>query len=104
MKILLWLLTLAAGGYGALATLMYFGQRSLLYFPEQARTAPAAAGLPAAEEVVLDTSDGEQVVVWHRPRKPASRSSSTSTATPGRCASAPRVCPLSRPTAPDWSR
>lgn len=67
MKILLWLLTLAAGGYGALATLMYFGQRSLLYFPEQARTAPAAAGLPAAEEVVLDTSDGEQVVVWHRP-------------------------------------
>ena len=67
MKILLWLLTLAAGGYGALATLMYFGQRSLLYFPEQARTAPAAAGLPAAEEVVFDTSDGEQVVVWHRP-------------------------------------
>jgi pimeloyl-ACP methyl ester carboxylesterase len=67
MKILLWLLTLAAGGYGAVATLMYFGQRSLLYFPEESRTAPAAAGLPGADEVVLDTSDGEQVIVWHRP-------------------------------------
>jgi dipeptidyl aminopeptidase/acylaminoacyl peptidase len=67
MKILLWLLTLAAGGYGALGTLMYFGQRSLLYFPEKERTDPAAAGFAAAEEVVLDTSDGEQVIVWHRP-------------------------------------
>ena len=67
MKILLWLLTLAAGGYSALGTLMYFGQRSLLYFPEQGRTDPAAAGFAAAQEVVLDTSDGEQVIVWHRP-------------------------------------
>ena len=31
MKILFWLMTLAAGGYVALGTLMYFGQRALLY-------------------------------------------------------------------------
>jgi fermentation-respiration switch protein FrsA (DUF1100 family) len=67
MKILLWILTLAAGGYGALGTLMYFGQRALLYFPEQGRTDPAAAGFAGAEEVVLATSDGERVIVWHRP-------------------------------------
>src|SRR5262249_4135518 len=30
-------------------------------------TAPAAAGMPEAEEVVLDTSDGERVIVWHVP-------------------------------------
>jgi fermentation-respiration switch protein FrsA (DUF1100 family) len=29
------------------------------------RTAPAAAGLPQAQEVVLDTADGEKIVVWH---------------------------------------
>ncbi len=46
---------------------MYFGQRSLLYFPERARTPPAAAGLPSAEEVVLDTADGEQVIAWQVP-------------------------------------
>ncbi len=67
MKILVWLLALAAGGYGVVGALMYFGQRSLLYFPERARTPPAAAGLPSAEEVVLDTSDGEQVIAWQVP-------------------------------------
>src|SRR5262249_57947078 len=110
MKILLWLLTLAAGGYGALGTLMYFGQRSLLYFPEEGHTEPAAAGFAAAEEVVLDTSDGEQVIVWHRPpqagkpvvlyfhgnggarRLPAPRPSAPATArTPAGGLSSPRV-------------
>jgi hypothetical protein len=28
---------------------------------------PAAAGLPQAEEVVLDTTDGERVIAWHMP-------------------------------------
>jgi uncharacterized protein len=67
MKILFWLLTLAAAGYVAVTVAMYLGQRGLLYFPERVRTAPAAAGLPGAEEVVLDTDDGEKVVIWHRP-------------------------------------
>jgi fermentation-respiration switch protein FrsA (DUF1100 family) len=54
-------------GYGALVALLYVTQRSIQYFPERFRTAPAAAGLPQAEEVVLDTADGERVIVWHVP-------------------------------------
>ena len=46
---------------------MYMAQRSLTYFPETVRIPPADAGLAGAEEVVLDTSDGEKVIVWHLP-------------------------------------
>jgi hypothetical protein len=53
--------------YGATVALLYVGQRSLQYFPERRRTAPQAIGLPEAEEVVLDTADGERVIVWHVP-------------------------------------
>ena len=42
-------------------------QRRLQYFPERQRTTPRAAGLPEAEETVLDTADGERVIVWHVP-------------------------------------
>lgn len=54
-------------GYGGLLALLYFGQRALQYFPERARTPPADAGLPQAEEVVLDSSGGQRVIVWHIP-------------------------------------
>jgi fermentation-respiration switch protein FrsA (DUF1100 family) len=53
--------------YGALLALMYFAQRALMYFPDRTRTAPAAAGLPQAAEEILDTADGEKVIVWHVP-------------------------------------
>jgi len=53
--------------YGALVALVYVAQRLLQYFPERRRTAPAAIGLANAEEVVLDTADGERVIVWHVP-------------------------------------
>src|SRR5215472_15180068 len=53
--------------YGGFVTLLYLAQRSLKYFPERRRTTPAAAGLPEAEEVTLDTADGERVIVWHVP-------------------------------------
>src|SRR5256885_4881237 len=62
-----WLLIVALVGYGVLLALVYVGQRALQYFPERLRTPPAAAGLPEAEEVVLTTSDGERVIVWHVP-------------------------------------
>jgi len=54
-------------GYCGLLLLVYLGQRALQYFPERARTPPAASGLPEAEEVVLDSSGGERVIVWHIP-------------------------------------
>src|ERR1700730_6935583 len=47
--------------------LLYVAQRSLQYFPERRRTAPRAIGLPEAQEAVLDTTDGERVIVWHVP-------------------------------------
>src|SRR5215469_11558664 len=53
--------------YGGIVALLYIGQRSLQYFPERQRTAPQAVGLPEAEEVVLDTADGERVIAWHVP-------------------------------------
>lgn len=54
-------------GYVALGVLMYVAQRALMYLPDTARTPPAAAGLPGAEEVVLTTVDGERVIAWHVP-------------------------------------
>ena len=62
-----WLLIIVVVGYGGLLLLVYLGQRALQYFPERARTPPAAAGLPEAEEVVLDSSGGARVIVWHIP-------------------------------------
>jgi hypothetical protein len=53
--------------YGGFVALLYVAQRSLQYFPERERTTPLAAGLPEAEEAILDTTDGERVIVWHVP-------------------------------------
>jgi len=67
MSTLKWIVVWVAAGYLGIGALMYFAQRSLMYFPDRARTAPAAAGLPQAEEVTLDTADGEKIIVWHVP-------------------------------------
>jgi uncharacterized protein len=61
------LLLIGLAVYLALVAVMYFAQRSLMYFPESRRTAPTQAGLPEAEEILLDTADGERVIVWHIP-------------------------------------
>src|SRR5262245_3012035 len=66
MTLVKWLLG-ALVVFGGFVALMYWAQRSLMYFPERVRTAPATAGFPAAEEVVLDTADGEKVITWHVP-------------------------------------
>src|SRR5436305_570383 len=65
MAFVKWIFIAAGAGYLGLGALMYFAQRSLMYFPERARTAPAAAGFPQAEEITLDTADGERVIAWH---------------------------------------
>ncbi|MEN3385697.1 MAG: uncharacterized protein V7608_5741 [Hyphomicrobiales bacterium] len=66
MVYLKWTFIIAAVGYLSLGGLMFFAQRALMYFPEAVRTAPAAAGLPRAEEVTLD-SGAETIIVWHLP-------------------------------------
>jgi fermentation-respiration switch protein FrsA (DUF1100 family) len=67
MALLKWTLILCLVGYAGVVVLLYVVQRALMYFPDTARTPPAAAGLPAAEEVLLDTADGERLVAWHVP-------------------------------------
>lgn len=66
MTLLKWLVA-AAAVFGGFVALVYAMQRSLMYFPERLRTSPAAAGLPAAQEVELRTADGETVIAWHVP-------------------------------------
>jgi len=62
-----WILLFLVGGYAALCALVYFTQRSLMYFPDRVRTEPADAGLPEAKEEKLITADGETIIVWHIP-------------------------------------
>src|SRR5688500_14789291 len=52
--------------YALVAGVMYLAQRSLMYFPDASRTPPSSLGL-AAEEVLLETADGEKVIAWHVP-------------------------------------
>jgi fermentation-respiration switch protein FrsA (DUF1100 family) len=67
MITLKWLSIVAVTSYVAVVALLYFGQRTIQYFPEAFRTSPVAAGLPQAEEITLDTADGERVIAWHIP-------------------------------------
>jgi fermentation-respiration switch protein FrsA (DUF1100 family) len=67
MIILKWVFGLALAGYAGAVALLYLMQRDMLYRPPQtARTSPDAVGF-AAEEIVLDTADGEKVIAWHVP-------------------------------------
>jgi hypothetical protein len=75
--------------FGGFVALMYVAQRSLMYFPDRERVPPAAAGLPSAEEVALDSAGAARSRWW-----------SISTATAGRCAIAPTASARSPPTAP----
>lgn len=67
MASLKWLILFAVTAYVALVALMYVSQRSLMFFPDTVRYPPASVGLPRAEEVVLSTADGEQLLAWHVP-------------------------------------
>jgi fermentation-respiration switch protein FrsA (DUF1100 family) len=71
MTIVKWVIILVALVYLGGVTVLYFKQREMLFpIPPVGRTAPAAAGLPEAEEHELTTYDGETVIVWHVPAKP----------------------------------
>ena len=71
MLVLKWLLIVAAAGYLGMLALLFLKQREMLFpIPTRERTSPEAAGFPEAEEHVLTTADGENVIVWHVPAKP----------------------------------
>ena len=80
-----WLIAGAVILDGGFVVLLYAAQRRLQYFPDRQRTSPRAVDLPEAEEVVLDTADGERVIVWHVPPRPGRPVFSISTATAVRC-------------------
>ena len=67
MALLKWTLIALLAAYIGVAGLLYVAQRRLMYFPDTERIGPAAVGLPQAEELVLDTTDGEKVIAWHVP-------------------------------------
>jgi hypothetical protein len=71
MTALKWLLIVVSVSYACALAVLFVVQRSFLFpVPTTVRTPPQAAGFPEAEEHVLDTADGEKVIVWHVPAKP----------------------------------
>lgn len=71
MMVVRWIVGGVIAVYLAAVAAMFMFQRALMYpAPDTARTSPAAAGFAEAEEVVLNTRDGERVIVWHVPPKP----------------------------------
>jgi fermentation-respiration switch protein FrsA (DUF1100 family) len=71
MAVLKWIVIVLAAIYLVGVAVLYFRQREMLFpIPPVGRTAPAAAGLPQAEEDVLTSADGEKVIIWHVPPKP----------------------------------
>ena len=51
--------------YIGVAAVLYFTQRSMMYFPDPVHTSPAQAGLSEAQEVELKAADGEYSLAWH---------------------------------------
>ena len=72
MIALKWTAMLVAGGYVVLVAGLYLGQRHLLFLPPAAtiHPLPAEVGWPEAQEVTLETADGQRVVVWQVPPPP----------------------------------
>jgi fermentation-respiration switch protein FrsA (DUF1100 family) len=70
MTLLKWLVVFVSIGYVGSVTVLFFVQRSLVFpVPQAVRTSPEAAHFPEAEEHVLTTTDGENVIIWHVPAK-----------------------------------
>jgi uncharacterized protein len=64
------LLIILATGYLVILGGMFFFQRSLLYFADPARSAPADVGLPGVVERTIKTPDGETIVAWYGKAEP----------------------------------
>jgi hypothetical protein len=63
LTILKWLVALASIGYRGGVVVLFLLQRSFVFLiPQTIRTSPEAAGFPEAEEHVLATADGENVI------------------------------------------
>jgi uncharacterized protein len=68
MTALKWIAMFVVGVYVAGVAFLYLAQRRFVFVPPAAaHPSPAAAGWPEAQEAVLDTADGEHVIVWYAP-------------------------------------
>ena len=68
------LLVIVAVGYLGVVAVLYVKQREMLFpIPTVARTAPEAAGFAQADEHLLATADGENIIIWHVPAQPGRR-------------------------------
>ncbi len=56
-----------------LLAMLWAFQRNLIYFPATGPVPPAAAVLPGAHDVVLETSDGLRLGAWYVPARPPGR-------------------------------
>ena len=63
------IITWFVAAYAAICVAAYSGNRTLMYFPDPARVAPAEAGLHGVSEVEIGTGDGVKLVAWHAPAK-----------------------------------
>ncbi len=70
MKIAGWILAIVAVVYVATLIGLTWMQRTLLYFPTQETVTPAAAGLPKAEVLHIQTADKENLIAWYMPATP----------------------------------
>src|SRR4030081_1516586 len=71
MTVLKWLVVLVSVGYLGGLVVLFFAQRAFIFpIPQTVRPPPVTAGFPEAEEHLLTTADGEDVIVWHVPAKP----------------------------------
>jgi hypothetical protein len=60
------IIALVAAAYLVLVAAMYIFQRNLLYIPDSRLPHPAASGVPEMREVKLKTTDGLELISWHR--------------------------------------
>ena len=60
-------LGVAVAVYVIFIALLYFGQRSLLYHPDQTVPRPADYGVGEMQPIRLKTSDGLELLAWWRP-------------------------------------
>lgn len=64
------LLIVVGVAYCGIMLAMYLMQRDMIYVRDSARTAPADADLPNVAERILDTPDGEKIVMWYAKATP----------------------------------
>lgn len=62
MQVLLY----AGGVWGAIICVMYLGQRSMMYFPDQSEPHPRDHGLPQMESIRIAVEDGVEILAWWR--------------------------------------